>query len=114
MRCGEKNEKPSGFACALVLHSLRATHPAMNDSEIDLILKASRPAAVVPESFRREVWQRIGTAKEVAWWLRPWAAAGVTAAMLLVGMALGQWKVRADQPPPTRETYLSTISPFHR
>jgi hypothetical protein len=94
--------------------------PTMNDSDLDDILRNSRPNLPIPASFHREVWNRIehdalgGKPHSIANVLlalrRPWmAATGLTAAL---AMGAGIGFVTTPAPKVSRAAYAESISPF--
>jgi hypothetical protein len=102
---------------------------AMNDEDLDKLLKEWQPHSAVPPSFNRQIWDRIENQSALAGWedwlarlLRPKWAAGIMAASMAVGGGIGLIPEKNDpsksQAPlsPTeqkRQEYLQSIDPTH-
>ena len=96
----------------------------MTDSEIDALLRQSKPAVEMPPTFQAEVWRRIAVAEEsslgrkVGGWLemllswvgRPLGAAALCALTVGGGLLLGG-RVK-PQGSDGRVAYLESVSPF--
>ena len=94
----------------------------MNDSDFDDFLKTAREETPVPDSFKQEVWNRIGTNKVeplrgVIWFhafaaglARPWGAAAGIAATVTLGLWLGSTGIRDAK--NSEVAYAMSISPF--
>ncbi len=96
----------------------------MNDSDIDDLLRTARLETPLPDSFKQEVWNRIGTNKVeplpgVIWFQsfaaglpRPWGAAAGIAATVTLGLWLGSSGIRDAK--NAEVAYAMSISPFSK
>jgi hypothetical protein len=94
----------------------------MNDTDLDDILRTSRPSVPIPASFQREVWNRIehetpaghpfgSTFSSALLALsKPWLATTGMAAALAMGAWIGS--ITAPTPNESRAAYAQSISPF--
>ena len=92
----------------------------MNDTEFDDMLRRARGDVPLPDSFRRDVWNRIAGEEQrtpMRWFrslvddiVRPWSAVCGVAAMV----ALGLWLGALGGPPSTdtKMVYAESVSPF--
>ncbi|HSP42909.1 MAG TPA: hypothetical protein VLO11_08565 [Luteolibacter sp.] len=97
---------------------------AMNDSELDQLLKNSDPGAGMHPGFQREVWLRIQTSQSQGWkpairrfyeriaesLTLPSVAAATCAAAVLAGVVLGLMPGKSDVSDDS--AYLRSVSPF--
>ena len=96
----------------------------MNDSELDQLLRAVDTPLVVPASFQRDVWNRIGMEEANGWkfhlsqimvrffgfFALPPVAVASCAAMAVAGMWIGSVSERSA--PSDEVAYIQSISPF--
>ena len=94
----------------------------MNDSDFDDFLRTARADVPLPDSFKQDVWDRIGTNKieplpGVIWFhalaaelARPWGAAVGIAATVTLGLWLGSTGIRDAK--SSEVAYAMSISPF--
>jgi len=94
----------------------------MKDTEFDDLLRMARGNDPLPASFRPAIWQRINEAELmsrpgqrvvrtfVAACVRPWGAAAGIAAMVTLGLWLGDMTVPNAK--DSQVAYAESISPF--
>ena len=94
----------------------------MKDTEFDDLLRKARGEVPLPASFHLEVWNRIHEAesesrqsnpviqKLVTAFVRPWGAAAGIAAMVTLGLWLGNMTV--PDTTGSQVAYAASISPF--
>ena len=97
---------------------------AMNDSELDQLLKATTADVPLPAGFQREVWSRIEASDAAGWKPRinraverflgffalPPVAVATCSAMVMVGAWFGLQS--KDTNPVNKLAYIESISPF--
>lgn len=97
---------------------------AMNDSELDQLLRDSEPRVAMRPGFQREVWLRIETSETSGWktvlqcmWSRiadrlalPQVATATCAAAVLAGVLLGAMSGKSAS--ANGFAYVRSISPF--
>jgi hypothetical protein len=125
--CGEIKIR-KGFTRRRVIkcrEPAKTTPPtAMNDSELDRLLKAANTPAMPPAGFQHDVWSRIEAEEMNDWKNRasrmmerflgffalPPVAVATCTAMVLAGVWFG---MAAGKPGPAGEVaYVQSISPF--
>jgi len=96
----------------------------MNDTELDQLLKAVDTPLVIPASFHRDVWNRIGAEEANGWkfhlnqivarffgyFALPRVALASCAVMAVAGMWIGSVSERSA--PSDEVAYIQSISPF--
>ncbi len=96
----------------------------MNDTELDQLLRAVDTPVVIPASFQRDVWNRIGVEEANGWKFHlsqimgrffgilalPRVAVASCAVMALAGMWIGSVSERSA--PSDEGAYIQSISPF--
>lgn len=92
----------------------------MKDTEFDDMLRRARGDIPLPDSFRRDVWNRIAVEEQrspMRWFhslvdgiVRPWRAVCGVTAMVAVGLWLGALSGPRSTDP--KMAYAESISPF--
>jgi hypothetical protein len=96
----------------------------MTDTELEGLLRQSKPTVKMPPTFQTEVWRRIAMAEEASLWSRVarwlemplgWAAkplGAVALCALTVGGGLLLGGREKSRRPDGRVAYLESVSPF--
>lgn len=98
---------------------------AMNDLELDQLIRLSTPKPDFESAFQREIWARIAIAEQakkkgLTAWIeavlgalsRPAPAFATAAVMLLLGIGLGTSIPHLQNPSASRDAYLASINPL--
>lgn len=92
----------------------------MNDTEFDDMLRRARGDVALPDSFRRDVWNRIaseGQRAPMRWFrsladyiVRPWSTVCGVTAIVAVGLWLGA--LSGARSTDAKIVYAESVSPF--
>lgn len=99
---------------------------AMNDDELDSLIRQTHPKPEIPASFQREVWARIAVTEQQSWsgqwqqwsrmlflWIaRPLPAVATVTVMLVSGISLGSLTA-PDRSDVMRNAYVDSINPLN-
>lgn len=98
----------------------------MNDKELDDLIRQSVQPPDFPNSFQREVWQRIAISESRSWqsslgkyfneafsWLgRPASAVATVVTMLIIGAGIGKLTTARETESSSRAAYAASINPI--